>query len=118
MLTETAAFDRAGEVVAGRGGGGTRQGGEDGQGVPRNVVYIINIIMIWILTHVILLLVTCMMSDSENESTVLGKRERDEQPGIPVADASTYDDQSDEDIGPMPIPSDANGTVKKKRKGD
>lgn len=54
------------------------------------------------------------MSDSENESTVLGKRERDEQLGIPPADA---DDQSDEDIGPMPMPSDANGAVKKKRKG-
>lgn len=59
-----------------------------------------------------------MMSDSEHESTVLGKRERDEQPGIPVANAPTNDDESDEDIGPMPVPSGANGAVKKKRKGE
>lgn len=58
------------------------------------------------------------MSDSENEATVLGKRERDEQNVTSAADAPTYDDQSDEDIGPMPIPSDANETVKKKRKGE
>lgn len=58
------------------------------------------------------------MSDSENEASVLGKRERDEQNGTPTADASMYDDQSDEDIGPMPMPSDANGTMKKKRKGN
>ena len=59
------------------------------------------------------------MSDSENETTVLGKRER-EQNVAPAADASMHDDdQSDEDVGPMPIPSDANGpTVKKKRKGE
>lgn len=62
--------------------------------------------------------ITCMMSDSENGATVLGKRERDGQNGTPAADASTYDDQSDEDIGPMPMPSDANGIVKKKRKGE
>ena len=64
--------------------------------------------------------ITCVMSDSENETTVLGKRERDEQNVAPAADASMHDDeQSDEDVGPMPIPSDANGpTVKKKRKGE
>jgi len=62
--------------------------------------------------------ITCVMSDSENEATVLGKRERDEQNVTSAADAPTYDDQSDEDIGPMPIPSDANETVKKKRKGE
>lgn len=58
------------------------------------------------------------MSDSENDSTVLGKRERVEQPGKPPADAPTYDDQSDEDIGPMPMPSNTSGTVKKKRKSE
>ena len=63
--------------------------------------------------------VTCVMSDSENEATVLGKRERDERNVAPAADGSMHDDQSDEDVGPMPIPSDANGpTVKKKRKGE
>lgn len=51
------------------------------------------------------------MSDSEN---VLGKRERDEHNVAGVADG----DQSDEDIGPMPMPADANSTVKKKRKGE
>lgn len=57
------------------------------------------------------------MSDSENEATVLGKRDRDEQNATLAADASAYDDQSDEDVGPMPMPSDANTAVKKKRKG-
>lgn len=47
---------------------------------------------------------------------MLGKRER-EQNVAAAADEST-NDQSDEDIGPMPIPSDANGAVKKKRKGE
>jgi peptidylprolyl isomerase domain and WD repeat-containing protein 1 len=61
--------------------------------------------------------ITCVMSDSETEATVLGKRERDERNVAPAPDASTYNDQSDEDIGPMPIPSDATGAVKKKRKG-
>lgn len=58
------------------------------------------------------------MSDSENDATVLGKRERDGQNGTPAVDASTHGDQSDEDVGPMPMPSDANGAVKKKRKGE
>lgn len=58
------------------------------------------------------------LSDSENEATVLGKRERDEQNDTPASDTSMYDDQSDEDIGPMPMPSDVNKTVKKKRKGE
>jgi hypothetical protein len=55
------------------------------------------------------------MSESENDPTVLGKRERDEQNGTPVSD---HDDESDEDIGPMPAPPDANVIVKKKRKGE
>ncbi|KAF8133869.1 hypothetical protein EV363DRAFT_1430397 [Boletus edulis] len=56
------------------------------------------------------------MSNSENEAIVLGKRERDEQNVAPAPDAPMYDDQSDDDIGPMPMPSNANRTVKKKRK--
>ncbi|KAG9315709.1 hypothetical protein JVU11DRAFT_3356 [Chiua virens] len=52
------------------------------------------------------------MLNSENDAIALGKRERDEQDGTSAVD----EDQSDEDIGPMPMPSDTNGTVKKKRK--
>ncbi|KIY45621.1 peptidyl-prolyl cis-trans isomerase [Fistulina hepatica ATCC 64428] len=59
------------------------------------------------------------MSGEENDARVLGKRVRDgtaEDP--PVAAVATAVD-SDEDIGPMPMPADAgasNGAVKKKRK--
>ncbi|KAI6030857.1 hypothetical protein F5J12DRAFT_762754 [Pisolithus orientalis] len=63
------------------------------------------------------------MSDaSQDDSSVLGKRERDEDEqngmsdeiGPPPADVNQ--DESDEDVGPMPMPAGAPGTTKKKRK--
>jgi hypothetical protein len=64
------------------------------------------------------------MSDSEQDASVLGKREREEEEKNgplaedgPVRDASANEDESDEDVGPMPMPANANGTMKKKRKG-
>ncbi|KAF9221560.1 hypothetical protein BS17DRAFT_737282 [Gyrodon lividus] len=63
------------------------------------------------------------MSDSEQDASVLGKREREdeEQPSTsvqdaPAQDAPTNEDESDEDVGPMPMPASANGATKKKRK--
>lgn len=117
----TTASDRAGEAVASRGGGRAGQGSvvKDWQGLYRHVTYAFTLDLSTIVSrdHDNSTL-TCTMSDSENEATVLGKRERDEQNVAPAADASANDDESDEDIGPMPIPSDANGIVKKKRKGE
>ncbi|KAI0320530.1 peptidyl-prolyl cis-trans isomerase [Amylostereum chailletii] len=60
------------------------------------------------------------MSDAENDASVLGKRSRngeaapvDQEMGVPVQ----QDDDSDDDVGPMPMPDNvAEGVAKKKRK--
>lgn len=63
------------------------------------------------------------MSDSDTENKVLGKRPRDlhEQDVTMevVKDVKVeVDDESDDDVGPMPMPAGPeNGGVKKKRKG-
>ncbi|KAF9241111.1 hypothetical protein BU15DRAFT_45146 [Melanogaster broomeanus] len=64
------------------------------------------------------------MSDSAQDASVLGKRERveEEQNGTLAEDgpfqvAAVEEDESDDDVGPMPMPASANGiTTKKKRK--
>ena len=60
------------------------------------------------------------MSDSEQDASVLGKRTRNgedsEQPP-PEAPGHEMEDDSDEDVGPMPMPAGAEGVTKKKRKG-
>lgn len=70
------------------------------------------------------------MSDNENESSVLGKRVRNgedtqnggsgsPQPDGNVDQAVVAEEDSDDDVGPMPLPSGPeNGGVKKKRKGE
>jgi peptidylprolyl isomerase domain and WD repeat-containing protein 1 len=52
------------------------------------------------------------MSENEQDGATLGKRPRDGDQDIPV------DEESDDDVGPMPLPdSSTNGAAKKKRKG-
>lgn len=69
------------------------------------------------------------MSDGEQDVTVLGKRARhgeDSQMENPDTDGPAaggdpveVEDDSDDDIGPMPMPAGVeNGGVKKKRKGE
>jgi len=55
------------------------------------------------------------MSAAETEQTtsLLGKRERDSTEDVP--DAMSEDD---DDIGPMPMPDGGEVTVRKKRKGE
>lgn len=60
------------------------------------------------------------MSDSDNDASVLGKRPRDgQEPDVQDAHPDPMDaDDSDDDVGPMPMPAGAEGhVVKKKRKG-
>jgi peptidylprolyl isomerase domain and WD repeat-containing protein 1 len=68
------------------------------------------------------------MFDTEQDTTVLGKRGRnsdddigrvqDGEDGlIPAADADINQDDSDDDVGPMPLPPGANGGSKRKRRG-
>jgi peptidylprolyl isomerase domain and WD repeat-containing protein 1 len=66
------------------------------------------------------------MSDKEQDTSVLGKRGRnsdndDVQDGedgpMPAADADINQDDSNVDVGPMPMPAGANGGFKKKRRG-
>lgn len=60
------------------------------------------------------------MSDSEQDASVLGKRSREGENGeaVPVeAQESEIQEDSDEDVGPMPMPAGAEGVMKKKRKG-
>lgn len=64
------------------------------------------------------------MSDIE-DSKVLGKRTRNGQPADETSadvetkeDPNGMDEDSDDDVGPMPMPAgQENGGVKKKRKG-
>ncbi|KAG2129450.1 hypothetical protein DEU56DRAFT_817175 [Suillus clintonianus] len=67
------------------------------------------------------------MSDTEQDTTVLGKRGRnsDDDPScvqdgddgpIPAVDADMNQDDSDDDVGPMPLPAGANGGHKRKRR--
>lgn len=69
------------------------------------------------------------MSDTEQDTSVLGKRGRGldndlethvQGEGGPTPDANTAinQDDSDEDVGPMPMPAAANGGFKKKRRGE
>lgn len=69
------------------------------------------------------------MSDTEQDITVLGKRGRnsDDDTGrlqdgedgpMPAADAAINQDDSDDDVGPMPLPASANGGSKRKRRGE
>ena len=67
------------------------------------------------------------MSDSERDVSVLGKRARNgeeaendhaEEPERHDPNAMDADDDSDDDVGPMPMPAGEEGrVVKKKRKG-
>jgi peptidylprolyl isomerase domain and WD repeat-containing protein 1 len=65
------------------------------------------------------------MSDSEHDASILGKRARD-GPGADISEdaemkpAATQDDESEDDVGPMPMPMPEgadNVVTKKKRKG-
>ena len=64
------------------------------------------------------------MSDSEHDASILGKRARN-GPGADISEdtdmkpaAAQDDDESDDDVGPMPMPEGAdNAVTKKKRKG-
>lgn len=60
------------------------------------------------------------MSDSEQDNSVLGKRSRNGQnsEAEPAEDHQEMAEDSDEDVGPMPLPAGAEDSiVKKKRKG-
>ena len=61
------------------------------------------------------------MSDSDNDATVLGKRPRNgEQDGADPMEDHHEDaaGDSDDDVGPMPMPAGPEGNgAKKKRKG-
>lgn len=65
------------------------------------------------------------MSESEADTSVLGKRARhgeDSEMGEAKAEGSrtdAVDEDSDDDVGPMPMPAEVskNGGAKKKRKG-
>ena len=63
------------------------------------------------------------MSESEQDPSVLGKRarngEEDAKPDQVMDTTQDAEGDSDDDIGPMPMPAGAgdNGGVKKKRKG-
>lgn len=67
------------------------------------------------------------MSDSEHDASILGKRARNGPDGDIPEDAEMRlpsatqedDDESDDDVGPMPMPEGAadNAVTKKKRKG-
>lgn len=55
---------------------------------------------------------------AENDETVLGKREREEDAGKDESmNSMGGDDSSDDEVGPMPLPAGAQGAAKKKRKG-
>ena len=64
------------------------------------------------------------MSDSEHDASILGKRARN-GPGADTSEdaemkpaAPQDEDESDDDVGPMPMPEGAdNAVTKKKRKG-
>jgi peptidylprolyl isomerase domain and WD repeat-containing protein 1 len=66
------------------------------------------------------------MSDSEHDASILGKRARN-GPGAGIPEdtemnppsATQDDDESDDDVGPMPLPEGApdKAVTKKKRKG-
>ncbi len=59
------------------------------------------------------------MSDSEMSNVpTLGKRERSDE-GDDVPPSAPAMEESDDDVGPMPLPEGAsgNGAAKKKRKG-
>ena len=64
-------------------------------------------------------------AEAEQDASVLGKRARNggEEPDKEMADVgppadAAEEDDSDDDVGPMPMPAEAaNGGVKKKRKG-
>ncbi|KAG1822732.1 uncharacterized protein BJ212DRAFT_1444982 [Suillus subaureus] len=67
------------------------------------------------------------MSDTEQDTTVLGKRDRNsdddtgrvqdgEDSPMPAVDAEINQDDSDDDVGPMPLPASANGGSKRKRR--
>jgi peptidylprolyl isomerase domain and WD repeat-containing protein 1 len=61
------------------------------------------------------------MNMSDQDGTVLGKRLRnnvEEDPSPTIPQNTTEDmDESDDDVGPMPVPVGEPGTTKKKRKG-
>lgn len=65
------------------------------------------------------------MSDSEQDASILGKRARNggadiaEDTEMNPPSATLDDDESDDDVGPMPLPegTPANAGTKKKRKG-
>lgn len=67
------------------------------------------------------------MSDSEHDASILGKRARNGPDAVISEDAEMGppsaiqedDDESDDDVGPMPMPEGAaeNAVTKKKRKG-
>jgi peptidylprolyl isomerase domain and WD repeat-containing protein 1 len=64
------------------------------------------------------------MSDTEQDTSVLGKRARNGHDGLDgemagnVPPVNQEEDDDDEDVGPMPMPAAAaNGAAKKKRKG-
>lgn len=67
------------------------------------------------------------MSDSEHDASILGKRARNGPDAETSEDAEMNppsavqedDDESDDDVGPMPMPEGAaeNTVTKKKRKG-
>lgn len=68
------------------------------------------------------------MSDTEHDTSVLGKRTRngdnapedDEMKTEDTAATIPVDEDDDDDVGPMPAPaeSNGNGVAKKKRKGE
>lgn len=64
------------------------------------------------------------MSDTEQDTSVLGKRGRNLDNGSEArvqdgeaADTDMNQDDSDVDVGPMPMPAGANGGPKRKRRG-
>jgi len=61
------------------------------------------------------------MASFVEDASILGKRERDED-GFASVDGpnsapDANQDDSDDDVGPMPMPAGVPGTTKKKRKG-
>ena len=61
------------------------------------------------------------MSDDKEDPSVLGKRGRNgegDTESMPVDEPvpSAHDEESDDDVGPMPVQDTANGAPKKKRK--
>ncbi|KAI0036439.1 peptidyl-prolyl cis-trans isomerase [Vararia minispora EC-137] len=58
------------------------------------------------------------MSDDNHDATVLGKRDRNDETNDapPTGPLGGQDEESDDDVGPMPVPESSNGASKKKRK--